>query len=59
MHPTETEAYWRALAKTARAFARAERSSRHGTVESIQIHEANAADYDAQADRIAREQETK
>ena len=52
-HPTETEEYWRSLARNERAFAREDRQRRYGTVESIRIHEQNAREYDAEADRLA------
>jgi hypothetical protein len=52
-HITETEAYWRALAATERHFARAERRRRCGQVESIRRYEAQAAEYDREADRLA------
>lgn len=52
-HITETEAYWRGLAATERHFAREERRRRCGQVESMRRYEAQAAEYDREADRIA------
>jgi hypothetical protein len=51
-HPTTVPAYWRQLARTARAFAEDDRRRKYGTVESIRIHEADAARYDAEAARL-------
>jgi hypothetical protein len=55
-HPTQTAAYWRDMARSERTFAKHERTGRGGTVESIRIHEANAAEYEATADRIEAEE---
>lgn len=52
-HITETEAYWRGLAATERHFAAAERRRRCGQIDSIRMYEAQAAEYERQADRIA------
>jgi hypothetical protein len=52
-HITETEAYWRGLAATERHFAAAERRRRYGQVESIRRYEAQAAEYEREADRLA------
>jgi hypothetical protein len=47
--PFDTPEHWLSLARSERTFAAQERSSRHGTVESIRIHEQNAAEYEARA----------
>ncbi len=44
--------WWREQARNERAFAADDRRRKFGTIESIRIHEANAARYDAQADRL-------
>lgn len=46
--------YWRDRARDERAFAQHKRTSRIGTVESIQVHEQNAKDYEARADLLER-----
>jgi len=56
LHPSETAEYWERLAKAERTFAAQERGTRSGTAESIRIHEQNAKEYAAQADRIRRQQ---
>lgn len=48
-HPTQTPEYWERLATEERAMAKAKRSDRWSTVESIKTHEQNAADYEATA----------
>jgi hypothetical protein len=48
-HPTLTHEYWDRLAKNERALAEQERASRFGSVESIRIRLANAAEYEARA----------
>lgn len=53
-HPTETAAYWRALARNERALAKNDRGVRGISVESFVIRERNAKDYDARADEIER-----
>jgi DMSO/TMAO reductase YedYZ molybdopterin-dependent catalytic subunit len=53
-HPTETPEYWERLARHERAFAAEKRRTRHGTVESIKIHESNAAEYEAQANKLRK-----
>jgi len=52
-HITQTEAYWRDLAATERAFARDERRRRFGQIDSIRMYEAQAAEYEREADRLA------
>jgi hypothetical protein len=44
--------YWRDLAANERASANEDRARRGGTVESIRIHESNAAEYEARAKAI-------
>lgn len=51
-HPTETAEYWRGLARDERWFARSARLNRTVPVESIRIHEENAAEYEARAAAI-------
>lgn len=51
-HPTETPEYWRKLARTERAFAEQDRRNPHATVESYQIRLRNAADFEANAERL-------
>ncbi len=51
-HPTETAEYWLDLARNERAFADEDRRRRTAPVESIEIHLRNAAEYEAQAERI-------
>lgn len=51
-HQTTVPEYWRNLARNERAFAEEDRRRRYGTIESIRIHEANAALYDAEAERL-------
>lgn len=51
-HPSETPEYWEALARDARRAAAAARNDRHAQVESIRIHERNAAEYDETARRL-------
>ena len=41
--------YWRDMARTERAAAAEDRARVYGTVESIRIHEQNAAEYEARA----------
>ena len=48
-HPTQTPEYWERLATEERALAKSKRGDRWSTVESIKIHEQNAADYEATA----------
>ncbi len=51
-HPSETPEYWEMLARNERTFAKEDRGRRYGSVESIQIHLRNAADYEAQAKKL-------
>jgi hypothetical protein len=53
-HPTETAEYWLRLARTERAFASEDRGRRTASVESIRIHEQNAAEYEARAAALAK-----
>jgi hypothetical protein len=53
-HITETEAYWRAEAATALHIARADRRRPGGSVESIRMSEAYAAECEQRADAIAK-----
>ena len=54
-HPSETPEFWRSLARNERAFASEDRKRRGGAVESIRVHESNAAMYEATADRLEKE----
>lgn len=52
VHPTETPEYWEREARRERALAAEDRARRHGTVESIRVHEANAVEYEARASAL-------
>jgi len=47
VYPWDTAVYWLRLARSERAAASEDRGRRGGTVESIRIHEQNAAEYEA------------
>ncbi len=52
-HPTEIPEYWLRLAREERAFANEDRKRRTGSIQSIRLHEQNAADYEATAARLS------
>lgn len=52
-HATETPEYWLELARNERAFAAEDRARRGGSVESVRLHEAKAAEYEATAQRLS------
>lgn len=54
-HPTDTPEYWRELARSERAFADEDRARRGGSAESVRLHEANAAEYEAKAVKLEAE----
>lgn len=58
MNPYDSPDYWRELARSERAFAAEDRARRGGSVESIRIHEKNAAEYEARA-RLLESKESK
>jgi len=51
-HVTDTPEYWESRARDERAFAREDRKRRTASVESVRIHEVNAADYQGRADAL-------
>ena len=55
-HPSQTPEYWERLATEEQAAAKAKRSTRWAQVESIRVHEKNAAEY-AEWARKLREKE--
>ncbi len=52
LKPWDDPQHYRDLARSERAFANEDRHRRGATHESIQIHEKNAREYDAKADRL-------
>lgn len=49
--------FWEQKAKAERAFALEDRTRRYGSVESIRIHEENAAEYEARAAKLRAAQQ--
>jgi len=47
--PFDDPEYWLSRARSERAFAQDDRRRRYGSVESSQLHEQNAAEYEARA----------